>query len=151
MKYEISTFFLLYCHSIYFWKYIPPPHIQSHFHLHCLIWEQLRSYTKITERSWITVKRGKLIGSIHLLLSLHTINWNKIRIGKQESYNMKKTSMQTEINSLLCILATYPGFISSQASSWLALGASGPRRTLPVSVWVTLTGRSLIWLLSSMG
>ena len=45
----------------------------------------------------------------------------------------------------------YPGFISNQASSWLALGASGPNRTLPVSVWVTLTGRSLIWLLSSMG
>lgn len=36
--------------------------------------------------------------------------------------------------SLLGILTTYPGFISSQASNLLALGASGPRRTLPVSV-----------------
>lgn len=46
---------------------------------------------------------------------------------------------------------SHPGFISSQASSWLDLGASIPCKTFPVSVWITLTGRSLIWLLSSMG
>lgn len=45
----------------------------------------------------------------------------------------------------------YPGFISSQASNWLDLGASVPCSTFPVSVWMTLTGSSLIWLFSSMG
>jgi len=45
----------------------------------------------------------------------------------------------------------HPGFISSHASSWLDLGASVPSRTFPVSVWMTLTGSSLIWLLSSIG
>lgn len=46
---------------------------------------------------------------------------------------------------------TDPGFISSQASSWPALGASTPVRIFPLSTWMTFTGRSLIWLVSSKG
>lgn len=46
---------------------------------------------------------------------------------------------------------TDPGFISSQASSWPALGASTPVRIFPLSTWMTFTGRSLIWLVSSRG
>lgn len=46
---------------------------------------------------------------------------------------------------------TYPGFISSQASSCPAFGASVPVRILPLSTWITFTGRSLIWLVSSRG
>lgn len=38
----------------------------------------------------------------------------------------------------------YPGFISSQASSCPALGASTPVRIFPLSTWMTFTGRSLI-------
>lgn len=49
------------------------------------------------------------------------------------------------------VRTAYPGFISSQASNWLDLGASVPCSTFPVSVWMTLTGSSLIWLFSSMG
>lgn len=45
----------------------------------------------------------------------------------------------------------HPGFISSQVSSCPALGASTPVRMLPLSTWMTLTGRSLIWLVSSKG
>lgn len=45
----------------------------------------------------------------------------------------------------------HPGFISSQVSSCPALGASTPVRMLPLSTWMTLTGRSLIWLVSSRG
>lgn len=48
-------------------------------------------------------------------------------------------------------LDAYPGFISSQASSCPALGASTPVRIFPLSTWMTLTGRSLIWLVSSKG
>lgn len=48
------------------------------------------------------------------------------------------------------VRTAYPGFISSQASNWLDLGASVPCSTFPVSVWMTLTGSSLIWLVSSM-
>ncbi len=48
------------------------------------------------------------------------------------------------------VKTAYPGFISSQASIWLDLGAFVPCSTFPVSVWMTLTGSSLIWLLSSM-
>ena len=46
---------------------------------------------------------------------------------------------------------THPGFISSQASSCPALGASVPVRIFPLSTWITFTGRSLIWLVSSRG
>ena len=45
----------------------------------------------------------------------------------------------------------HPGFISSQVSSCPALGASTPVRMLPLSTWITFTGRSLIWLVSSRG
>lgn len=48
------------------------------------------------------------------------------------------------------VKTAYPGFISSQASIWLDLGAFVPCSTFPVSVWMTLTGSSLIWLFSSM-
>lgn len=48
-------------------------------------------------------------------------------------------------------LDAYPGFTSSQASSCPALGASTPVRIFPLSTWMTLTGRSLIWLVSSKG
>lgn len=56
-------------------------------------------------------------------------------------------------NSVLLILSKvlYPGFISSQVSSCPALGASTPVRMLPLSTWMTFTGRSLIWLVSSRG
>lgn len=47
--------------------------------------------------------------------------------------------------------ASYPGFISSHVSSCPALGASAPVRMLPLSTWITFTGRSLIWDVSSRG
>lgn len=58
---------------------------------------------------------------------------------------------------LLTLIGTYklcqshPGFISSQVSSCPALGASTPVRMFPLSTWMTFTGRSLIWLVSSRG
>lgn len=61
-----------------------------------------------------------------------------------EGYQRLTTALGSNVPS-------HPGFISSQASSWLDLGASVPCKTFPVSVWITLTGSSLIWLLSSMG
>lgn len=51
----------------------------------------------------------------------------------------------------ICRHDTDPGFISSQASSWPAFGASTPVRIFPLSTWMTFTGRSLIWLVSSKG
>ena len=47
--------------------------------------------------------------------------------------------------------SSHPGFISSQVSRCPALGASKPVRMFPLSTWMTFTGRSLIWLVSSRG
>lgn len=75
---------------------------------------------------------------------------NTQRLPPAESWSVQRFRFK-EIRSRQQCCATHPGFISSQASSWLDFGASVPCKTFPVSVWITLTGSSLIWLLSSMG
>lgn len=71
------------------------------------------------------------------------------RLPPAESRSVQRFGFK-EIRSRQQCCAAHPGFISSQASSWLDFGASVPCKTFPVSVWITLTGSSLIWLLSSM-
>lgn len=81
----------------------------------------------------------------------HEPPWpNTQRPPPAESWSVQRFRFK-EIRSRQQCCATHPGFISSQASSWLDFGASVPCKTFPVSVWITLTGSSLIWLLSSMG
>lgn len=75
---------------------------------------------------------------------------NTQRLPPAESWSVQRFGFK-DIRSRQQCCATHPGFISSQASSWLDFGASVPCKTFPVSVWITLTGSSLIWLLSSMG
>lgn len=54
-------------------------------------------------------------------------------------------------NEMPKVCLTHPGFTSSQVSSCPALGASMPVRIFPLSTWITFTGKSLIWLVSSRG
>lgn len=69
-----------------------------------------------------------------------------------------KIHICTSLNPLLNISVAFhplgqshPGFISNQVSSCPAFGASTPVRMFPLSTWITFTGRSLIWLVSSRG
>lgn len=51
---------LLYCttkNEIWIKAHLPPPHIQNHFHLHCLTWEQLHIYTEKTKEYVLEIQR----------------------------------------------------------------------------------------------